>query len=73
MRNKENGDEEKRAHVLYSKMSERLMAAGFYPYRLGIQSQMKTSYPEGRLPVLEKLKKALDPNCVISPGRYGIK
>ncbi len=71
--NKESSDEEQRAHALYSMMSERLMAAGYYPYRLGIQSQMKTPYPEGRLAVLEKLKETLDPNCVISPGRYGIE
>jgi 4-cresol dehydrogenase (hydroxylating) len=71
--NKASSDEERRAHALYSTMSERLMAAGFYPYRLGIQSQLETPYPEGRLAVLEGLKKSLDPNCVISPGRYGIK
>lgn len=68
------GDEEEevRAWQLYEALSQSLTEAGFLPYRLGIQSQAKLTYPEGQQHLLRSLKQAFDPNGVIAPGRYGI-
>ena len=54
----------------YRELLDRMTAAGFYSYRLGIQARQlldpSTSY--GRL--LTTLKNALDPNHILAPGRY---
>lgn len=48
-----------------------LQEAGFYPYRLGVQS---ADYPRSDDPayesVVSRLKQALDPNQILSPGHY---
>jgi 4-cresol dehydrogenase (hydroxylating) flavoprotein subunit len=51
----------------------RLIGAGYIPYRLGIESVRLLPEPEdgtGRL--LHALKKTLDPNNILAPGRYGL-
>ncbi len=65
-------EEEMRAWQLYESLSQTLREAGYLPYRLGIQSQAKLTYPEDQKRLLQHLKQALDPNGVIAPGRYGI-
>ena len=68
-----DSDEEQRARKLYASLGEQLSAAGFLPYRLGVQSQAAVEYPEQRSQLLQRLKKAFDPAGVISPGRYGLR
>ena len=54
-------------------MLGRLIGAGYLPYRLGIQSAGLLPDPDddtGRL--LGALKKTLDPNNILAPGRYGL-
>ena len=51
----------------------RLIEGGYIPYRLGIQSvRLLPEAAEGYGELLGKLKKALDPNNVLAPGRYGL-
>lgn len=59
------------AMACYQELFESLMAAGYYPYRLGIQSmgQLKSEDPCHKK-MLQTLKKALDPNNILAPGRY---
>jgi 4-cresol dehydrogenase (hydroxylating) len=46
---------------------------GFFPYRMDIESQKKLQLEHScAWQAAKKLKKALDPNYIISPGRYGI-
>jgi 4-cresol dehydrogenase (hydroxylating) len=62
--------EDDRAMQCYHELLDRMTAAGFYSYRLGIQAKQildpNTAY--GRF--LNNLKNALDPNHVLAPGRY---
>lgn len=62
--------EDERAMQCYRELLERLTAAGFYSYRLGIQAKQlldpTTSY--GKL--LAAIKNAVDPNHILAPGRY---
>jgi 4-cresol dehydrogenase (hydroxylating) len=63
--------EDERALACHDNMSHRLTEAGYYPYRLGINSM-------GALPVAEDasddllraLKAMLDPDDILAPGRY---
>ena len=68
---REVAGEDQRARDAYQALLEKVGAEGFYPYRLAslgmnLMDQMK---PETRA-VLEKLKGALDPKGILSPGRY---
>ena len=47
--------EELRAWQLYEALSQTLREAGFFPYRLGVQSQAKVSYSEAQQRLLRKL------------------
>ena len=66
--------EDERARACYRALYDRLAASGYYPYRLSIESM-------GYLPrsrddygaVLESLKRALDPNDILAPGRYDFR
>lgn len=63
--------EDERAMACYENLMEQLIQAGYYPYRLGIQSmklfaQSEDSYQD----LLKKLKHCLDPHDILAPGRY---
>jgi 4-cresol dehydrogenase (hydroxylating) len=65
--------EDERALACHGEMLRRLIGAGYVPYRLGIESVRLLPEPEdgtGRL--LHALKKTLDPNNILAPGRYGL-
>jgi 4-cresol dehydrogenase (hydroxylating) len=64
-------DEERRARDCHDEMLRRLMAAGYPPIRLGIQS-MQAGLPSdpGYAAVIRRLKSLFDPNDVIAPGHY---
>jgi 4-cresol dehydrogenase (hydroxylating) flavoprotein subunit len=63
--------EDKKAMDCCHELYEKLTAAGYYPYRLGIQSmdildRGEISYRE----LLQKLKETIDPNNILAPKRY---
>ena len=45
---------------------------GFFPYRLGAQSMdwLMSKGQKDYWPVVSKLKQAIDPRGIVSPGRY---
>jgi 4-cresol dehydrogenase (hydroxylating) len=66
--------EDARAMDCHDAVMERLIEAGYPPYRLGVQSMR--SVPDSGSPyedVLARLKAALDPNDILSPGRYDFR
>jgi 4-cresol dehydrogenase (hydroxylating) len=61
-----------RAQACKEEMHKRMIAAGFIPHRADIEEQphlvaARASYFE----VVANIKRALDPNNIIAPGRYG--
>jgi len=52
----------------------RLNAAGYPPYRLGVQSMGQTPAPtDDSGAVLARLKQVFDPNGILAPGRYDFR
>ena len=52
-------------------MFKALLAAGYYPHRLGIQSMNLLPAPgDDSVAVMKRLKQAMDPSGILSPGRY---
>jgi 4-cresol dehydrogenase (hydroxylating) len=62
--------EDQKAMRCYQDLLARLWSAGYYSYRLGIQSMQEMSGDNGFNRVLRTFKGALDPKGVLSPGRY---
>jgi 4-cresol dehydrogenase (hydroxylating) len=55
-------------------MLARLCEAGYLPHRLGIHSMEALPAPrDDHGALMERLKRALDPNDVLSPGRYDFR
>jgi 4-cresol dehydrogenase (hydroxylating) len=53
------------------KISDSLVAAGFPPFRLGIQSMDQQTFKEPEYhETIRKLKQVFDPQNVVAPGRY---
>ena len=60
-----------RADACYRELLKECINKGYIPYRLGIQSMAEiTMSRDAFWDTVEKIKKALDPNGVLSPGRY---
>lgn len=68
---KSNPAECERGAKCHKALLDALVRAGYPPYRVGIQS-MEYAYRRGSVfcEVVQAIKKALDPQNVISPGRY---
>ncbi|MBS1819471.1 MAG: FAD-binding oxidoreductase [Acidobacteria bacterium] len=67
----ENPAEATRAMACYRELSERCAEAGFYPYRLGLQSMEKEVGRDDIFwTVATSLKRTLDPGNILAPGRY---
>ncbi len=65
--------EDEKAMACYRELAGECQRQGYYPYRLGIQSQQEgVPTPTAYLNLLGKLKMALDPNEVLAPDRYQI-
>jgi 4-cresol dehydrogenase (hydroxylating) len=68
-------DEEmtKRAHECIHEMEERYVQMGYPPYRVGINSMHHVVNDDDTFwQTVRELKKALDPNSIIAPGRYNL-
>ena len=63
--------EDDKALAVNNLLNERLMAAGFPPYRLGVQS-MQFWDKHQKLHALSPLESALDPQTFLSPGHYSL-
>lgn len=64
-------EEDKHALLCYNELLQRLTQEGYIPYRLGIQSMNALPPPKDDYrEFLSALKSALDPNNILSPGRY---
>ena len=54
--------------------TRRLCEAGYPPYRLGVQSMAAAPIPrDDSGAVMERLKRAFDPNGILAPGRYDFR
>jgi 4-cresol dehydrogenase (hydroxylating) len=63
-------DEDDRAMQCYHKLLGGLREAGYYSYRLGIQGTNIHDRDSSSEKLLRDLKSTLDPNNILSPGRY---
>ena len=68
---KDDAAEAGRARACYDRVFERLMSAGYIPYRVGNHS-MGALDPHGDVywQTVARIKQALDPHGIIAPGRY---
>jgi 4-cresol dehydrogenase (hydroxylating) len=64
--------EDARAMRCYRALLERMTACGYHSYRLGIQASDEMRQDDAYGAVLARLKRVLDPNGILAPGRYGI-
>jgi 4-cresol dehydrogenase (hydroxylating) len=62
--------EDDKAMACYRELTERLIEAGYPPYRLSVASMDRTAGSRIYGQVLAELKAALDPQRVLAPGRY---
>ena len=62
--------EDERAMNCFVQLRNRLTAKGFYPYRLGVQDMDLLDADPARKAFLSAIKRAIDPNDVLSPGHY---
>jgi 4-cresol dehydrogenase (hydroxylating) len=62
--------EDERAFRCYETLTEQLLALGYPPYRLNVRSMSYSSGEDTYGSVLADIKHALDPNAILSPGRY---
>ncbi len=67
---REVAGEDEKAMACYEELAARCMESGYYPYRLGIQAMGHLQRPDSYNTFIRALKKAVDPNGVIAPGRY---
>ena len=71
MYDREIEGEDERAMRCYDQLMQMAIKAGYYPYRLGIQSMDALPRPRDDYgKVMFALKSALDPNTILAPGRY---
>ena len=68
---RDNAAETARARICHRAVFDAVMAAGYIPYRVGIES-MALLDPEGDVywKVAARIKDAFDPQGMIAPGRY---
>lgn len=69
--NKDDADEGRKANACYQELLSECTRQGYIPYRFGIQSMADiTGRKDPFWDVVERIKNTLDPNAIISPGRY---
>lgn len=63
--------EDEKAMACHEALVSRLRESGYYSYRLGIQNMSSLPpHHDAYREVIASIKRALDPNRVIAPGRY---
>ena len=67
---RQSAEEAERADRCYKAMWSLLMEAGYPPYRAGIQSMASLAEQHQNQPLLQSIKRALDPSNILAPGRY---
>jgi 4-cresol dehydrogenase (hydroxylating) len=67
---RETPGEDQRARVCHEELLAELSAAGYFPYRLGIQSMGQMGDNGAYSQVLQAIKRAVDPAGILAPGRY---
>ena len=66
--------EDEQAMRCHDAILSKLNAAGYPPYRLGIQSMGSVPAPrDDHGALIARLKRALDPNDILAPGRYDFR
>ena len=62
-----------RAHACLDATYDAFMSSGHYPYRVGIESMGRVVNPEDPYwHTVRALKRVMDPNGIIAPGRYSL-
>jgi 4-cresol dehydrogenase (hydroxylating) len=70
----EDPAEVERARLCYRQVFDTMMAAGYIPYRVGLQSMADLDNgDDGYWRMVGRIKAALDPANVIAPGRYSAR
>jgi 4-cresol dehydrogenase (hydroxylating) len=68
---KSDDAERERARICYAEAMERLIAAGYIPYRASLAGMDHLVAPDdGFWHVAREIKATLDPASILSPGRY---
>jgi 4-cresol dehydrogenase (hydroxylating) len=62
--------EDEKAQACFENLLQTLGEQGYYSYRLGIQGMQQMNGAEGYNRFVRELKTAIDPNNILSPGRY---
>jgi len=62
--------EDDKAEACYKRLLRMLAEHGYYSYRLGVQGMEQMNGGGGYNRFLRELKATVDPNCILSPGRY---
>ncbi len=71
---KENAEETARAVALYDEVTAVTLKAGYPQYRTSLAYMDRILGDSGHFRALaQRLKSALDPHGVLSPGRYGLE
>lgn len=66
--------EDKRAMAYHDLMFQKLVEAGYIPYRLGINAMNSLPSPhDDYAKLVQNIKQTLDPNDILSPGRYDFR
>lgn len=66
-----SGDECDRARACYAALNEALHNEGYHPYRVSPLGMARYQNPgDPFIHTVQRLKKALDPNNILAPGRY---
>lgn len=66
-------EETERAHACLARLEDRFLQRGWPPYRVGLASMSRLVSPDDPFwQTARAIKKALDPNGVIAPGRYSL-
>ena len=67
-------DEQERAHQCLARLEDQFMKRGWPPYRVGLQSLNRmVQAGDPFWETARSIKRALDPNGVIAPGRYSLE
>lgn len=71
---KDKPGEPERAKQLYQELSSATSAAGYQPYRVGTGGMLSLAKAApGFVEFAHVIKSAIDPTCILAPGKYAIR